>query len=481
MAGVSKYGVYCRQMINYCAQQIRAAHWYWTASILCGDKNVKAIDVTQLTNLRDYELNYADQIVLTCLVRHDDYTGYISPNRNKLELLLTRTEVHESPDFDLIAPKVVARKYRAVLVNQTERDVSSSQSGTGQSANPIDASKRQMELSLQLVEIAAEKVAKTTFGGIVGNVNAEDGIKYFMGESARLNDVEIGLEIRGVDMVPADVKEKQAQVVIPHGTPTLAIPEAFQKHWGGVYNSGIGCYVANNNIFVYPLYDLSRFKKEKIKATIVVVPKGMLGNTKRTYVTNNGELIILVAAEIELEDSTNSKQANEGNGQTTFDSAKMFNAPTTGESGKVIPDIAEAMNTFITKKREDGLDFAPFAQQQFTRNLAETISANSKEMGRLMTALWEYSFPEVITPMMPCRVVYFKGDYKHELYGTILKHQSVAQLETNNGSKRHVSSTGLVMYVQREATKIEQQEDENNKAFVKVEPIFESLKSLFNW
>lgn len=481
MASQSKYAIYCKQMINYCAQQIRAAHWHWTASILCDGKTVKAIDVTQITNLRDYELNYSDQIVLTCTVKHDDFTGFISPNRNKLEVLLTRTEVHESSDFDLISPKKVAKKYRAVLINQTDRDVSSSQSGTGQSPNPIDASKRQIDLAFQLVEIAAEKVSKTTFGGIVGNVGAEDGIKYFMGESARLNKFEAGLEIKGVDMVTPDVKEKQAQVVIAHGTPTLAIPETFQKEWGGVYNNGIGCYVADNNIFVYPLYDLSRFKKEKIKATIIVVPKSMLGNTKRSYVTNGGELIILVAAEIELDDTTNTKHANEGNGQTTFDSAKMFNAPTTGESGKVVPDIADAMNTFITKKREDGLDFAPFAQQQFTRNLAETISTNSKEMGRMMTGLWAYSFPEVITPMMPCRVVYFKGDFKHELYGVILKHQSVAQLESNNGLKRHVTSTGLVMYVQREPTQAEQKEDEENKKFLKTEPVFDSLKKLFSW
>ena len=98
-----------------------------------------------------------------------------------------------------------------------------------------------------------------------------------------------------------------------------------------------------------------------------------------------------------------------------------------------------------------------------------------------MTGLWAYSFPEVITPMMPCSVVYFKGDFKNELYGVILKHQSVAQLESNNGLKRHVTSTGLVMYVQREPTQAEQKEDEENKKFLKTEPVFDSLKKLFSW
>lgn len=475
-----KYQLYCRQMINYCAQEIRAAHWFWTAKILCDGKAIDAINVTQMTLLRDFEVNYADQITMTCTVWHDDLTGWITPNRNKLEVIVTRTEVHESSDFDLTNPRKVAKKYRAVLINQTEQDVSSSQSGTGQSPNPIDASKRQVELGFQLVEIAAEKISKSTFGGIIGQTETTDAIRYFMGESARLNDIEEGLAIRGVDIIPADVKEKQAQVVIPHGTPTLAIPEAFQKHWGGVYNSGIGTYVKDNNIFVYPLYDLSRFKKEVEKATIVVVPKAMMGNTKRTFVTNSGELIILVGAEIELEDTTATKQANVGNGQTTFDSAKMFNAPTTGESGKVVPDIASAMNVFITKKREDGLDFAPFANQQFTRNMAETITMNARDLGRMMTGLWEYSFPDLIKPMMPCRVVYFKSDYKHELYGVIMKHQSVFQLESNVGLRRHVSSTALVLYVQREPTKIEQQEEEEDNKFVKTDALFTSLAKLFS-
>ena len=480
MAGNKKYRTYCQQMINYCAQQIRAAHWYWTATIVCGEKNLKTQSVNQITNLRDYEINYADQIIMDCTVWHDDFTGWISPNRNKLEVVLTRTEVHESPDFDLISPRRVARKYRAVLINQTEQDVSSSQSGTGQSPNPIDASKRQMQLSFQLIEIAAEKVSKSTFGGIIGESDTGDAIRYFMGEAARLSDIETEMAIKGVDLVTPDVKQKQAQVVIPHGTPTLAIPEAFQKQWGGVYNSGIGCYVAENNIFVYPLYDLSRFKKEKEKATIVVVPRSMIGNTKRTYVTNSGEVIILVAAEIELDDTTNAKQANAGNGQTVFDSAKMFNAPTTGESGKVVPDIASAMNTFITKKREDGLDFAPFANQQFTRNMAEVITANSKEMGRMMTGLWEWSYPEILKPMMPCRVVYFKGDFKHELYGVIMKHQTVINLDGSQGSKRHHSTTGLVMYVQREPTQQEKEEDKANEKFVDTKPLFTTLSKLFS-
>jgi len=477
---IPKYRTYCQQMLNYCAQEIRAAHWYWTAKILVGGKAVDVIKVNRLTNLRDYEINYADQITVDCLIWHDDYTQYIHANRNTLEIILTREERHESYELDLVSPKRIARKYRAVIMSQTDPDLSSSESGTPQSAQPIAASRRQMGLQLQLIEIAAEKLAKSTFGGIIGNTSTEDAIRFFLGEPARLEKLEYGLQIEGVEMVKPDVTEIQAQVLIPHGTPTLAIPEAFQKEWGGVYNHGIGCYVKENHIFVYPKYNLERFTKEKVKATIVVTPRAMLGNTKRTYVTNNGEIIILVGAEIEIDDTTSTKQANEGNGQTVFDSARVFNAPTKEAPGKVIPDIASAMSSFVTKKREDGLDFAPFAQEQMTRNMAEVLSQNSKEMGRMMTALWEWSYADLLVPMMPCRVVYFKADFKHELYGVILKHQTYTQLEAGEGLPRHKSTTGLVLYVQREATQKEKEEDESNSAFISVEPLMNTLKSLFS-
>ena len=157
---VPKYRTYCQQMINYCAQEIRAAHWYWTAKILVNGKAIDVLKVNKLTNLRDYEMNYADHITLECLVWHDEYTQYIHGNRNKLELVLTRTERHESSELDLVSPRRIARKYRAVIMNQTDPDLSSSQSGTPQSAQPISASRRQMALQLQLIEIAAERLAK---------------------------------------------------------------------------------------------------------------------------------------------------------------------------------------------------------------------------------------------------------------------------------------------------------------------------------
>ena len=81
---------------------------------------------------------------------------------------------------------------------------------------------------------------------------------------------------------------------------------------------------------------------------------------------------------------------------------------------------------------------------------------------------------------MPCRVVYFKADFKHELYGVILKHQTYTQLEAGEGLPRHKSTTGLVLYVQREATQKEKEEDESNSAFISVEPLMNTLKSLFS-
>lgn len=476
---IPKWRTYCQEMFNYCAQEIRAAHWYYTAKILAGGQTINVLKINKIANLRDFELNYADHITAECLIWHDEYTQHIHGNRNNLEIILTKEEKHESYELDLNSPRRIARKYRAVIISQTDPDISSSQSGTPQSPQPIAASRRQMTLQVQLIEIAAEKLSKSTFGGIIGETSTEDAIRFFLGEPARLEKLDYGLAIEGVEIVPPDVKIKQAQVLIPHGTPTLSIPEAFQKDWGGVYNHGIGCYVKEKHIFVYPKYDLTRFSKEKIKATIVVVPQSLMGNTKRTYVTNNGEVIILVAAEIEIDDTTNAKQANEGNGQTVFDSARVFNAPVKDTQGKVIPDVASAMSSFVTKKREDGLDFAPFANQAMTRNMAEVLSQNSKEMGRMMTALWEWSYPEVLNPMMPCRVVYFKADFKHELYGVILKTQSFTQLEGGEGPPRHRTTTGLVLYVQRESTEKEKQEDEANKSFIGLEPLMSTLSAIF--
>lgn len=448
---LTKIDTYCRQVVKQCGAAPRACHWDYNASIVANGKSIKAYYIAEMYNVKDYEVNFTDAIIIKVSMKKADYAKFLFPHRNDFKVTITRTEKHESAEFDLESPRRYQKTYKGVLVNQTDAELNSQTNiPKDESAQESEASLAFITVNIQLIEIASEWIAKTTMGGIVGNCTGADVARFMVGEQGRLAEVDEGLKIKGVDMVPPDVTEKQQQMVIDHGTPTLAIPSVIQSQWGGLYNNGLGSYIRDQFVYIYPLYALNRFQKERKKVTIVVVPRALIGGSKRTYYTNNGELVLMVTDEVTQVDTANIQQMAQGNGLTYFDSAKMMGDAMPRESGKVIPNPEEAVNSFVTSKREDKMDFAPFSRQQYSRNMADTLSQTAMANGRYMTGLWEWSHPDLLEPALPVRVIYFKEDKKHEMFGTLLKASSITVLDGNPAIGRYRTNTGLVMFVQKE-------------------------------
>lgn len=451
MSQADKQRMFCESILRYVSQAYRAAHWEYKAEIIADGKVIPIEKVVELTVESDYEKDYTSTIVLGCQVNMLKYHNEIYPKRENFHVRLHRIERHENPTFDLAKPRRIQKLFRGILIDSQDKNIGSTQD-TQKIDNKIpDKDKRIMVLKIQLIDFAIEKLRQVEIGGIFTESVPADVVKALLTTVVENTDIPHGNKLDGVELVPPDMQDPIKQILVPHATNCLVLPEYIQKSQGGIYNHDVGLFIHRNVFYVYPLYNLQRYEKEKLKATIVVMPKGYVGETKRTFVTNNGELILITTSEVSHVDVSNTNQIQKGTGRVVVDMNKMLSDAVTVKDNKLTVDSSKGTSAFVQNKRKDGLNYVPTKIDESTTTMANNLSNTSATQGRVMTCIWEWATDRLIFPGMPCRVIYFKDNRKYQMDGVIMKTKYHTQMMGNNlSSRQYKTDCGLGLYIQKQ-------------------------------
>lgn len=448
-----KQKVYCENILRYTGQYYRAVHWDYRAELVIDGEVIPIEKVIEMTSENDYEKNFTETRYLSCYIQASKYHHKLYPKRDNFHVRIYRQERHENPVFEISSPRKIQKLFRGLLIDTQDKNLGKT-SQTRATDNKIpEKDKQLMVVKIQLVEFAIEKLRQVEIGGIFTDSNPADVLKALLTTVVENTEIPHGGKLDGVELLPADMQDTVKQILVPHATNCLALPEYIQKSQGGIYNHGIGLYIHRNVFYVYPLYNLYRYEKEKMKATIVVVPKGMVGETKRTYVTNNGELILFTTSEVQHVDVSNAKQIQEGTGRVVVDMNKMLSDSVQVKDNKMIMDPSKATSAYVQNKRKDGLNYVPTKVEESTTSMASNLSMTSQTQGRVMGCMWDWATDRLIFPGMPCRVIYFKDNRQYQMDGVIMKTKYQTQMVGNNiSSKEYKTTCGLGLYIQKQPT-----------------------------
>lgn len=470
---------YYNDMINLCRLEVKAVHWYYKAHLITEKGDMEADSVISMDITKDFELGFTDNAVIEIKVLKRFYIESIYPVRDKLKLRLDAEQVSEKQNgIRITNPKRTSRLYRAILVDPVDYGNDTKSASTPDSNTDVNADKELISVKIQLVELAIEQLMRMTFGGNFHGKPGEVG-KAMLTESFSHLDVSEGAKMSGVDMYQIDNKEEAFDIVVPHGTKLTDLPRYIQDNRSGIYNYGIGSYVMEDIWYIYPLYKYDRYKDDETKLTISVIPKGKMMDNMRTYHVYNREVNVLCGGEVSSKDSSQVVKTNTGDGVTYYDSNKVKHDAVQKEGDKVYINPSDAKKQIMGQSRGDNLDTAPIQQDKLNTSLAKAMTSVAQKSGQIMSFVWEYANPHLLTPGMATKVVYYKDNVRYEVMGTLLKHISLTQLQTSMVLKRHTTSVALVVVVDNNTLRKQEDKQYGSQSKGTKNGMFNAISSWF--
>lgn len=428
----------------------KPSHFRWEMEFILPNEIVKPRKLVLYEQICDYgetdngQAGYCDKIGVDVVMTQVIYENKIYPNRNNLKVTLTAIPITESSDRADPNRKALAFTYQALLRNIKEHQLTNLPAFDGQHAIT--------RVRLQLVDLGINELRLTLTGGVFVNSRGIDVIRTLLGYYSDKLKLPEQHRIIGVEHREPNVQEAFKNVIIPHGVPLLDVPGYVQKHCGGVYNFGLGFYLRRRVWYVYPLYDCDQYEKSRYRLDVIVTPPNRYPSADRSWMIKGQTLYVMTTGERDMIDKVDQLMANLGNGVQFAKATNVFDgwAKVGGNKATVQPD--KNMAQYVAANRESKSNAVPFSRNRVTDNVAHETSEITKREGQYFQFAWDNSSPQLLYPGMPVKVLYESAQKVEELYGVLLRSETVSEPETSSESEsRYRTSTVLTVFIKSRA------------------------------
>lgn len=473
---------YIDNMSEICNREPKFVHHQYTASVFIDGTEIKCLSVIEVSNTRDFHSHYGDQVNLGVIMKAAEYSQYIFPHREELKITLSKKQIAENSQIELSSPITSTSSYVAKMANATDIN------GKGISDKDGDVSTGAVATTMYILyfQLIPENLyysSKQTIGIKYDEGTPGDALKTILGTAGDNVNVDGGdnSKILGVEMVEPDNKNNYRDMIIDHNTPVPKLAQEIQTNQHGIYNSGIGNYLFKQHWYVYPLYDISRYKKEERRFNIIVTTGQSAALGKRSYYIQGNEVFIMAISANKISDMSIANKENDGNAVRVTDPDASINDDVVKSDDNTIemdPSKGTTELKVDTKNEESPIKI-PDYMEKVTTNMSNALSTISSNLGIQMQFIWYNANPDLIFPAAPVKVIFFKDDQPVELYGTILITDTYTVGNGMIPATRHSTNCGIGVFVGPDTTEISSVNN-NSSSGSSSQPISQDVPSSTN-
>lgn len=425
-------------------------HFVWHAIVHVNQRglDLPVIKVLSIDKVCDFEINYTDEITLTCMISGGTYANQIYPFQDDLDITLIAKPLGEVGTAPATGQAVQVQRFQATLIDKGDPQIEGNQFGS-LSQEALDLSNL-LEVKFQLIDKSLEQIRMAGIGGVWRQATMEDFIRGVMTKSSQDVQVDQTLKIKGVDMVTPSNQNTMEHIVIPHGMRLVDVPNYVQEKCGGIYSAGLGCYMRDGYWYVYPCYDTTRLNAATKTATVILLPPNKFTNIERTYrVAGADGLVILATGEVKFRGDSTPQQLNRGNGVRFTDASKFMDTFAVTDKNIALAARGNINNEYLSVQRPNGLNNVQTGRNRITANPFVAASDLARRNGSVIAAVWENSNDALITPATMVNVLWLEDDTVQSLQGVMLKSHSYTEMnQPGLLAARHVTRTALSIFVQ---------------------------------
>ncbi len=429
-------------------------HYRLTCRIRAGNHWMSPMRLTHFSLERDYESANGDGVSLELQMGRGEYTYRIVPNRDELWVDLTATPLYENSDIQRGDKGSNTRRYRAILVDQ-EDDAVTGRSPQAGSEEDLNRSSPKV-VHLQLMDEGFYQSRMVSVGRNYRKIPPAQALRSLLTETRSLVTGKDQQKIRGADLVEGFNTKPREQIVIPHGTPLLKVPKLLQEEEGGIYPTGLGCYLQDGLWYIYPLYNLERHKKDPRVLTVLNVPPNRYHGAERTFRKTKNQVVVVATGNMAGYDTGLYGQLNEGNAMRFMDADQLLNPVEHGDN-KAIARRQDNMFEFEGAKLKSGFSNARWAPERATSNPFKYYSKLAHRKGRYVLVQWQHGDSSLLYPGMPVKFLTNANNELKTLHGVLVGvHEQRMAQEPGPVNSRYPAIITLKLFLEREETRPQQ-------------------------
>lgn len=416
--------------------------------IRAGDVDITPLKVLTLERVRDYEKDFADQTLLEVVMGIGTYSKVLHRAKDRLWVTLHFLPLQEVTGHLAFDTAFSMIEYRAVLIDQGNPTAEGNQAMVG----TID----QLDLGdiaavrFQLLDPATELLRAQSVGGIYRQTTPGDLLRSALDITRAQVSLPQEQRIRGVDAVSYDNTTPRSQIAVPHGTPLTALPDWLQQRGGGIYSTGVGCYMQAQQWYLYPVYQLARYQQTSAALTIINVPARRFPNVERTYRAEGRSVTVLSTGEVTFRAVGEVSQVQDGNGIRFTDTSTVLEGVGVVQDNRLTIARARRNSEFAAEARTSGVNHAPVLRSESATNAYAAYSQLAPRQGVAAVVTWENSVPALLYPGHPVCFYYVEDNVVKALQGTLLQciHRTTLA-EPGVTATRHRTDSVLTLFLEK--------------------------------
>lgn len=428
-------------------QGLKPQHSKYRVTIITPVKEIRAFEVIDGSELRDFESSNFAQTSIRVLLTAGVYNHEIFPYRDRLVVVRERVPLQEIGETHDTRQPIDVQRFKAVLLDEASELM---EADASRNTNPSLGDQNLRIVRMQLINQVAEQLRCMTFGETFRNHPPFNIIRtkltnYILGKVK----VSVPRPPVGIDIVEPDVKAVRPITIIPPSTPVMHLPRYIQENEGGLYNSGVGCYYQDRHLWVYPLYDLTRIDKCTRPLTILSVPKTEMTSVERTYQIEGRHLFVLAMGDVKYQDPKLRQNLNQGNGRRYTKASSLFDGYDV-QNNRGTFDRKKNSNEFLFEESRDGMQYTTIHGGGFTDNHANARTPLARQKGTYAQVLWENSDPYLVYPGMGVELLYIRNGKVIRVRGVVLSAEDqIVPVGTIAKVTRHKTNTALTLFLEQ--------------------------------
>jgi hypothetical protein len=427
----------------------KPVQWQINAQVTVNTNNqtYTPLKILQQDTRRNYMDGYSDEQIITMVFPAGTYATQIYPYKNNLDVTVVMQPMLETGDQVDTSQSPVSETYTATILDTG--DPTKEQTGFNAATQYNMDLTSQVTVHFQLLNKALDQMRMIDVGQVFRGATVGQAIQTMLTNASQTTTVNGQRTVQGVTMTAPANTQARTHIVLPHGVKLVDAAKYIQKYAGGVYNSGMGCYLQGNQWHVFPSLDTTRFNTSQNTLTVINLPQNKYTNVERTYRQAGGQLVVLATGNVKFRDPSNAHQLNAGNGVRFSDATKFMGSFAQLGDNKALASRGANNNEFVGLQRPDGNNNVHRSSNPINANSLEEYSKLARAMGSVIQMEWQHSNPELITPGLPVQVLYLEEDQIQTITGVVVGAHHFTQMVGHGFSTaRYGTSSVLAIFIQ---------------------------------
>lgn len=394
--------------------------------------------------VRNYETKNFESLTATVKIPAGMWYKVLYPCRKYVKVVITRTELlgkdmAPNPNKDPVIytrnivftdPEALSNtRNGAMLITRRELDL-----------------RDFIEMELDLIEEAREKISSIGVGGVFRRCKASDVMLALIRNALDSVEVDGEIAIQSINCQEKMCEDVREHVEVKQPTRLIDLPAILQHKAGGIWPTGINHFYQDRVLYIYPPYDATRFDDTDKTVTIIKVPKTVMPMLEKSFLLDGDKLTIVSNTTSGELDNTEVNFLTQGDGVRFAKTSSIDTDWVETKDNKAIARRSRVNNEMRLKDDKITKHYTRMGDRRFTDNAMVEYSLLAARAGYVVTVVWDNADQTLLYPCMPCKILELDGEDIVERKGVLLNAQVSAQM-TDKGIEAMSHKTTIVMSI----------------------------------